>query len=128
MTLDQIKQEALCDEYINRITTKILEKKQHTTEIFSTSDDVLLSENASWFLPHCRNVFGKNFMLAIQGVIGLKVWCVALSIDQTWTKILKTRSNYAKNVPRLLRHLLLNSTPGQRQTFHGQYRPVPSAV
>ena len=27
--------------------------------------------------------------------------------------------NYAKAVPCLLRYLLLNSTPGQKQTFHG---------
>ena len=42
MTLDQIKPEALQDEYINRIKTKILEKAQHTTDVFSTCDDVLL--------------------------------------------------------------------------------------
>ena len=42
VTLDQIKQEALRDEYINRIKTKILEKDQRTLEVFSTCDDVLL--------------------------------------------------------------------------------------
>ena len=42
MTLDQIKQEALCDEYINQIKTKVLEKEQCTTDVFSTGDDVLL--------------------------------------------------------------------------------------
>ena len=42
VTLDQINQEALCDEYINRIKTKILEKDQWTTDVFSRCDDVLL--------------------------------------------------------------------------------------
>ena len=42
VTLDQIKQEALRNEYINRIKTKVLEKDQHTTDIFSTCDDALL--------------------------------------------------------------------------------------
>ena len=42
MTLDQIKQEALRDEYINRIKTKILEKDLRITDVFSKCDDVLL--------------------------------------------------------------------------------------
>ena len=42
MTLAQIKQEALRNEYINRIKTKTLEKDQRTTDVFSTCDDVLL--------------------------------------------------------------------------------------
>ena len=42
VTLDQIKKEALHDEYINRIKTKILEKDQCTTDVFSKCDDMLL--------------------------------------------------------------------------------------
>ena len=42
VTLDQIKQEALRDEYINRIKTKILENYQRTTDLFSTCVNVLL--------------------------------------------------------------------------------------
>ena len=42
VTLDQIKQEALHDEYLNCIETKILENDQHTTGVFSTCDNVLL--------------------------------------------------------------------------------------
>ena len=39
--INQIKQEAPRDKYINMIKTKILEKDQRTTNVFSTSDDVL---------------------------------------------------------------------------------------
>ena len=45
VTFDQIKQEALRDEYINRIKRKILEKDQHTTDVFSTM--CYFTENAS---------------------------------------------------------------------------------
>ena len=40
--LEQIKQEALHDEYINQIKTKIFEKDQRTTDIFSICNKVLL--------------------------------------------------------------------------------------
>ena len=42
VALDQIKLEALYDEYINRIKTKKLEKDQRTTDVFSVCGDVLL--------------------------------------------------------------------------------------
>ena len=42
VTLDQIKQESLHEKYINRIKTKILEKDQRITDVFSTCDDELL--------------------------------------------------------------------------------------
>ena len=34
MILDQIKQDVLCDEFINRIKTNILEKDKRTKDIF----------------------------------------------------------------------------------------------
>ena len=40
--LEQIKQEAPCDEYINQIKANIFEKDQRTTDVFSICDEVLL--------------------------------------------------------------------------------------
>ena len=41
MTVEQIKQEAPCDEYINQIKANFL-KDQRTTNVFSICDEVLL--------------------------------------------------------------------------------------
>ena len=42
MPMEQIKQEALRDKYINNIKAKILQRDQQTTDIFSTCDDDVL--------------------------------------------------------------------------------------
>ena len=42
VTLEQIKQEARRDKYINNIKAKNLQRDQQTTDVFSTCDDVLL--------------------------------------------------------------------------------------
>ena len=65
MTFDQIKQEALRDEYINWIKTKILEKDQHTTDIFSTCDDVLLYREHIVIPLTLQKCIWKIFTLAI---------------------------------------------------------------
>ena len=41
-SLEQIKEEALCNEYINQIKAKIFEKDQRTMDVFSICDEVLL--------------------------------------------------------------------------------------
>ena len=70
VTLDQIKQEAFRNEYINQIKTKILEKDQRTTDICSTCDDVLLYRECVVILSTLQKHILKYSMLAIQGVIG----------------------------------------------------------
>ena len=80
VTLDQIKQETLRDEYITGEKQKFW-KKTSVLQTFSLHATMCyFTENASWFSRHCRNIFWKIFTLAIKGVIGWKVWCVALSI------------------------------------------------
>ena len=89
MTLDQIKQETLCVEYINRIKTKNW-KKFSVLQTFSLDATMFyFTENASWFSRHCRNLFWKIFTLTIQDAIGWKLWYVPLSIGQTWANIVK---------------------------------------
>ena len=61
MTLDQINQEALRYEYINRIKTKIWEKDQRTTDIFSTCDDVLLYRERVMIPSTLQKRILKNF-------------------------------------------------------------------
>ena len=61
MTLDQINQEALQDDYINQIKTKILEKDQSTTDIFSTCDDVLLYRECVVILSTLQKRILKDF-------------------------------------------------------------------
>ena len=119
MTFDQIKQEALHDEYINQIKTKILEKDQRTTDVFSTCDNVLLYREHVAIPSSLQKRILKDFYAGHPGSNKMKSLMRSFVYFQTWTKILKTQSNYVKAVPWLLRHLLLNSTPGQRQTFHG---------
>ena len=115
VTLDQIKQEALRDEYINRIKTKILEKDQRTTDVFSTCNNVLFYREHVMIPLTLQKCILKDFHAGHPG----SNWMKSLMHSFVyWTKILKTQSNYAKAVLWLLRYLILNSAPGQRQTFH----------
>ena len=56
VTLDQINQETLRDEYINRIKTKILEKDQRTNRRFLYMRRSVTLQRTR---RHCRNVSEK---------------------------------------------------------------------
>ncbi len=71
ISLDQIKQ-ALSDEVIRQTKTKIYEKNQQTSDIFSLFDEVLLYSERVVILTTLQKRFLKNFHAGHPGVIRMK--------------------------------------------------------
>ena len=59
--LEQIKQETLCDEYINQIKGKFFEKNQRTTDVFSIYDKVSLYKECVMIPLTLQNHILKDF-------------------------------------------------------------------
>ena len=119
MTLDQIKQEALYDEYINRTKTKILKKDQRTTDVFSTCNDVLLYRERVVIPLTLQKYILKDFHAGHPGNNKMKSLIRSFvywsNMDKDIENAVKLRKGYAlvaKAPP-------IKLTAGQRQTFLG---------
>ena len=87
VTLEQIKQEALRDEYIKQIKAEFLKRTSELRMSFLYVTRYHCTGNVAWFRQHSRCVSWKISVLATQGVLEWKVWFIAMSIGKTWTKI-----------------------------------------
>ena len=72
VTFEQIKQEALCDEYINKIKTKIFEKDQRNTDVVSICDNVLLYREHIVLLSILQKHILKDFNAGHPGSTRMK--------------------------------------------------------
>ena len=66
MTLEQIKQDSLRDEYINQIKAKIFEKDHRTTDVFSICDELLLYRERVVIPSTLQKRILKDFQLHVQ--------------------------------------------------------------
>ena len=72
VTLDQIKQEALNDEFIRQTKTKICEKDQQTSDIFSLCNEVLLYSEWVVIPTTLQKRTRKNFHASHPGITRMK--------------------------------------------------------
>ena len=120
VTLEQIKQETLLDEYTKQLKAKIFEKHQRTTEVFSTCNEVLLYFERVVIPSTLQKRILKDFHDGHPGSTRIKSLMRSYvhwpNMDKDIKK--KTLSNHVKAVPLQPKHLL-NSIPGQKRIYHG---------
>ena len=72
VTFEEIKQEALRDEYIKQIKAKIFEKDQRTTDVFSICNKVLLYMECIMILSTLHKRILKDFHVGHPGSTKMK--------------------------------------------------------
>ena len=107
VTRDQTKEEDLCDEYINRIKTKILEKDQRSTNVVLLYKELVIPSTL-----HKRNL--KIFHAGHPGSNRRKSLIRSFLY---WSNMDKDIENAVKRCKDCV--LAVKAPPGQRQTFHG---------
>ena len=120
VTLEQIKQEVLRDEYVNQIKAIIFEKDQQTTNVFSICDEVLPYRECVVILSTLQKHILKDFHTGHPGSTRMK----SLNCSYVhWPNMDKDIENTVKScngcVPWQPRYLLLNSIPDQKWIYHG---------
>ena len=73
VTLEQIKQEALCDEYINQIKAKVFEKDRRTSDVFSICNEVLLLRERVVIPSTLQKRILKDFYVGHHGNTRMKI-------------------------------------------------------
>ena len=89
-TFDQIKQEALNDEFIRQTKAKIYEKDQQTSDIFSLCDKVLLYSERVVIPTTLQRRIQKDFHVGHPGITKMKSLMRSYVYWPTWIRISKT--------------------------------------